>query len=349
MYRCPFCVSTLIDSANFLRHAKLKHKAQIFIESHCPFSCSGKFNNIYSYKKHLVAKHILTSMIGKVCTKTVKQHHRSPIPVKTFNTSPSINQLNFSGNHFRSSNSNENTSHEATTSIDNLIEDFVENDLQAYENTVMRSAAYLVCKLYNKSTLPRAYIADIINMITEYLNSTCFDAMKKKCKSLVNSNNNTLFKMIEITQNSFEYFKSEHLTFSIFEKLNCLIRPVSIPVHAVLKPCRDENQTIARSTETTIQVVPIKKVFKKFLELPNVFNMIVSNIRNVKKSLSIISIMQGTTWKSIEKEFHNQFVLPLLLYHDDFEINNSLGSHKNIHKLGAVYCTIPGIPNEYAT
>lgn len=42
-------------------------------------------------------------------------------------------------------------------------------------------------------------------------------------------------------------------------------------------------------------------------------------------------------------------ILPLVLYFDDVEINNPLGSCKNRRKLGAVYCAIGNLPNEFSS
>jgi len=49
-----------------------------------------------------------------------------------------------------------------------------------------------------------------------------------------------------------------------------------------------------------------------------------------KCSNVLTSIVHGDVWKHIEKQFAEKLVLPLLLYFDDFEINNPLGSHSGI-------------------
>jgi len=41
------------------------------------------------------------------------------------------------------------------------------------------------------------------------------------------------------------------------------------------------------------------------------------------------------------KIFNGKTVLPLFMYFDDFESGNVLGSHSGIHKVGAVYVSIP--------
>ena len=53
------------------------------------------------------------------------------------------------------------------------------------------------------------------------------------------------------------------------------------------------------------------------------------------------NLVQGTFWKSKKEQFRNRLLLPLLLYQDDFETNNALGSARGLGKIGAVYCVIP--------
>lgn len=80
------------------------------------------------------------------------------------------------------------------------------------------------------------------------------------------------------------------------------------------------------------------------------FSSIIAYIEQCKNNDSIIiSIIQSEFWQSIEKNSKGKIILPLILLFDDIEINNPLGSHKCINKLGAVYCTIPCLPDEYAS
>ncbi|XP_066597068.1 uncharacterized protein [Prorops nasuta] len=85
----------------------------------------------------------------------------------------------------------------------------------------------------------------------------------------------------------------------------------------------------------------------KFLELPNVFDQIFSELQNEHDSGLFKSILDGEIWKTIKNKFTGKIVLPLLLFFDDFEINNPLGSHSVIQKLGAIYYTIACIPHKY--
>lgn len=58
----------------------------------------------------------------------------------------------------------------------------------------------------------------------------------------------------------------------------------------------------------------------------------------------LINFVQCSVWKKKEKNHGTQIVLPIFLFFDDYEVGNALGSNSGIHKLGAVYISIPCIP-----
>lgn len=49
-------------------------------------------------------------------------------------------------------------------------------------------------------------------------------------------------------------------------------------------------------------------------------------------------------WKNL---FSGKFVLPLIMYFDDYENNNPLESHAGVAKCGAVYLSIACLPTEF--
>lgn len=98
-----------------------------------------------------------------------------------------------------------------------------------------------------------------------------------------------------------------------------------------------------------IALIPIKLVLKKFLELPNVFASIVEYINECKNNTTLLtSVYHGKMWNSTELK-ENEFILPIALFFDDFEINNPLGSRKSVHKLGAIYLNLLSLPPQYSS
>lgn len=87
-----------------------------------------------------------------------------------------------------------------------------------------------------------------------------------------------------------------------------------------------------------------------FLELPGVLDTILSYVTELLKNKNIIcNIIQASRWNNILAKFTDKIVLPLIIYFDDFEVCNPLGSHAGVHKVGAVYYMIPRLPPEYVS
>ncbi|XP_018306071.1 uncharacterized protein, partial [Mycetomoellerius zeteki] len=138
--------------------------------------------------------------------------------------------------------------------------------------------------------------------------------------------------MCIIIQNIFLQFETEHKTLQYFIKHGYLIMPQSINIAATLCSKRRKMCTSIGIRNRTVQVIPLRQLLIQFLELSNVFDTITKEIYEKRHNDILSSVLHGE---------------PLLLYFDDFEINNPLGSHSGIHKIGVVYCTIPCIPSEY--
>jgi len=60
----------------------------------------------------------------------------------------------------------------------------------------------------------------------------------------------------------------------------------------------------------------------------------------------VCSFVQGQLWKSQVSYFGNKIVFPIFIYFDDYETGNALGSHSGKNKLGAVYFSLPSIPQK---
>ncbi|XP_030762279.1 uncharacterized protein LOC115887094 [Sitophilus oryzae] len=96
------------------------------------------------------------------------------------------------------------------------------------------------------------------------------------------------------------------------------------------------------------QIIPLRKILKHFLEIPGVLNTILEYQKSEENKDHLSSIFNGELWKSIKIKY-NKIVIPLLIYYDDFETGNPLGSHSGIYKLGGVYVKIAGIPPKYSS
>lgn len=149
-------------------------------------------------------------------------------------------------------------------------------------------------------------------------------------------------------KHSLQVFKTEHMTLQFFKDNGFLFMPKKIIIASSLLLRKRKQTTQLLTKKTNIVTIPLNLVLKKFLEMPRVFDKIISFMKSCTDCSVIKSITQGTIWKSLDINAEN-IKIPLTFYFDEVEVNNPLGSHKGINKIGTVYCTISCLPPEYAS
>ncbi|KAL4125895.1 hypothetical protein QTP88_010132 [Uroleucon formosanum] len=95
----------------------------------------------------------------------------------------------------------------------------------------------------------------------------------------------------------------------------------------------------AESITTSEEIVEIEEDHSDFYD----FGPAIQN--DTTETSTSAEIEVRSVWKKKESKYGSQIVLPFFLFFDDYEIGYPLGSHSGIHKLGAVYISIPCIPS----
>lgn len=119
------------------------------------------------------------------------------------------------------------------------------------------------------------------------------------------------------------------------------------------------NKFIGNESRTVIEeiyqvFIPLKHSLKSFLEIPGIYESINHYIQTLKNDLSksqvISNITQANLWqRKYAKIKLDGLFLPLLLYYDDFEGRNPLGSRAGVNKFGTLYATIACLPSEISS
>ncbi|KAK3926625.1 Digeranylgeranylglycerophospholipid reductase [Frankliniella fusca] len=134
------------------------------------------------------------------------------------------------------------------------------------------------------------------------------------------------------------------------EKSGNYIEPKPFVVGSEVKQKRKDGRIVSELSPLTGQLVPIKKVLECFFSMPGVFDVVMAYVNLLEnETFGIIgNFMQGALWKfKVAKYFVGKLVLPLNFYHDEYEINNPLGSHSGLAKQGGTYFSIPCLPPEH--
>lgn len=86
----------------------------------------------------------------------------------------------------------------------------------------------------------------------------------------------------------------------------------------------------------------------------NVFDETINYYNQLKNHKDIISnFVQCDLWKKkvefVKKKYNipdDDIIFPMILFEDEFESSNALGSHKGINKCAAIYLSLPLLPPE---
>lgn len=345
MLSCFFCECFFSTLKTLMLHISLKHKTFVYSQVQCNFtSCFKKFGNVYSLKRHLIRDHRVENEIPHSVLCNSSFHIRDKI-ISDNNTSV-YNTDDTRSRHVTVTNERfelQDISNNSIVScyIENHLNNCEDITLNTFQNMIIDLSLRFLVYLYAYGSLSRKAVHKIINeMSNSYLLIIC-TIMSNKF-----SNNDDLCAMLNIIKKGFKIFRTEHLTFSYLKKIEYLFMPSKITIRSYLTAGRYKKKVKTVLHNSTISVIPLKLVIKKFLELPNVYSSILSHIKKCRNS-NFCTFFNSEYWKTVESEIKDKTVLPLVLYFDDVEINNPLGSHKGIHKIGVVYSSILGLPHEF--
>lgn len=158
--------------------------------------------------------------------------------------------------------------------------------------------------------------------------------------------------VLDSMKSSLRDLHSESLQVKYFIEKGALILSVQkvLGNRYVAKLNRNTGRMEQLQKDDTFQYIPIGKVLTAYLQQPGMMRIILNEVRSVadeEKDVSFLkSYRDGELYKAFFRE-GGDFILPMLIYCDDFETVNPLGSRRGIHKLCAFYLSLPCLPRKY--
>jgi len=153
MYVCKNCHFQLPSIKALCCHLQTIHSYNVFSLYKCAQnSCSREYNSIKAFKKHLRDKHS-AHMLGEVPLQVFHQEHLAEI---NENIELNLNMRNL----FEIDNGDQNEQircmhNSAITALH-------------FKNFIFESSRALIAKLYTLSTLNRAHVQEVIELISEF-------------------------------------------------------------------------------------------------------------------------------------------------------------------------------------
>lgn len=330
MVLCYYCTDCFHTIKAFVFHYKIKHSTEkkFFCAEN---NCARSFSSFLTFKRH-IEKHFRNSEeIANTDTSSLKH-----LPTDTDTNIFSCNE--YSENNY------------SIPSLDNRT-DF----LPQFKENLQNRVKYYVSGMLNNSLVPRNFVHHVIaqtnmifcrGMILD-LKKIVQDCLFSGSFNIPSSTAAEINDFFSVCENAFENFETEHKSFKFFQKCGEYIPPNDFIIgykNVFQKVSNGDIQSTRKAVKG--KIIPVRQVLKKLFEKEGVLISVEDNITCIKSSEVYINYIQGDLWKSLSNEYtmSNKTVFPLFLFFDDFQIGNALGSHTDTNKIGAVYYSIPCLP-----
>lgn len=216
-------------------------------------------------------------------------------------------------------------------------------DYKNYSKMIDEEVDKIVSYLFAKPTFCREDVKDVIDLFKSFYNVKIIEFLRSRNKD------DQLDIFLQITSNAFNKFSSEHLTLEYFFKKGFYIKPITFKICSYHNPA--PRRVLGRRkipiSHHTVEVVPLDLVLKKFLEMPEVYQTILTYIDECKKSTRKDNLFKSSLYTSLESTFGGKTMLPCILFSDEFQVNNTLGSHKSTNKVNGLYVSLACLPDEF--
>lgn len=202
----------------------------------------------------------------------------------------------------------------------------------------------LFIKYCAKSELTRKIAIGVFNDIA----GVAKNVIKDECETIEN------LEIKRVVQNIFKNVfcdipKSDYFIFKKIKDLNCDINFKKVIIHTRNEESIGPSNNISiKKYEFASKIISTQDLFYKlFNNTPYLLKIIdYINQINLKDNSFIYNFMQSPLFKNMSANITtpDSLCLPLLIYYDDFEVNNPLGSHATAKKLGGIYMKIGCLP-----
>lgn len=150
------------------------------------------------------------------------------------------------------------------------------------------------------------------------------------CANFCDNDVQKIKKIQHEVEKKFNYINTEKKDTKVLKDKELFIEPVLTIIDSQMEPGHVRGQPLVFEKKLSIASMPLKEIYKKVLQTKRVYNKVEFLLDSLKQLHSKISnFMQGNLWKKklLQLPPENGIVcLPFILYFDDWEPNNPLGS-----------------------
>ena len=294
------------------------------------------FSHLSSYKRHILLEHAKTQV-----------NDDSDLEANNLHVHDDGQQLN-PAEHDEELDEVMNWQHESDS----------DDDSQKSKSDVLEGASVFIGHM-KASSMPYSTVQQVVNEAEELV-QTVVNHLQKKVASVVNEVKNSsklkevdtakldvLLRDFEYVKKPFDGLRTPSQQDSFFKAKGILINPEEICVGRSFVSQSDTSTGGVRQKlqRDTFQYVPLAKTIKKHLEQPGVMSSILE--QQPSKNECLLKTYRDGNYFQAKFTQGNDLVIPVLLYSDDYETGNPLGSRKGTNKLTAFYVSLICLPTKF--
>lgn len=334
MVTCFLCKTIVTDLRALRVHFQFFHRHHTFEQYHCvEGNCSRSYHLFHSFRRHYLREHNADELLVEN-ERSVIPNRQMPLEIDTTSSVvPPFRTFSYINN-----GSAVASPPDVPTSLRSI--------------PLETAVASLIAILYGSANLPRNIVQIIIenfqNIILHSVVPLLSESLQNmdRVELLTNSSiSQVIHTILNGVTSGFSRFTTEYRRLSFFERCHTYIPPQAV----VVGECRESNtvggRQVISSVTHTLQFISLRKVLHSFFSLKSILNDTLQYMTALYREVtSIHNFIQGNYWQSRKRIHAGRTVVPLFLFFDDYETSNALGSHSGIHKLGAVYVSVPCLP-----
>lgn len=330
MLTCFICRKQILNIKTLKLHFELLHSSkELRIYKCIEDDCNREFQLFNSFRRHIVREH-LSNITNNVLLPSLN--------VVDLETSD-----NTTGNDCKHQQPIPCSSSDPIPSEPLSCDEIVENGLSMF-----------IASLYANQSLSRNVVQTVISGFTQFMANPLLLAIKNQLEKLTSNNiipqdslNTVINKIEPLLTQPLSQLDTEHKRIEYFKKKETYIQPKSLVIGHRLE--RVKRSGVVRLQPITCEqhFIPLHKVLKSFFSLENILSetlCYMSQLSRTGENVAIENFIQGTYWRSRLSQRQGKTVIPLFIFFDDYETGNALGSRAGLHKLGAVYASVPCLP-----
>lgn len=205
------------------------------------------------------------------------------------------------------------------------------NKKQSFHELFESIALNFSLSLHSQANFTRKDVFNIQTLITKNILQKLSELLLEthtKCNCL---NGQELVAALKSIPDIFESVRTEHLLKSTLHKKELIVPPQEFLINREVGICFENRKASFGLQDTTGTLLPLDFQIHEFVKRNRRIEEMIANLEKYSKpSDNIRHYVQGTTWKSmiskvpVEKD---TVYLPIGLYNDGLQYNNSLGSH----------------------